>query len=107
MPKIVKAPPHNHPPAGKCHDLANPCPVLLAVAVNAAILAGRFRVDGAFAPLLQGVGYQSGAFDAELRIAADDSCARNGNPGLVIVFCPAEDPDEVEEDLQVLFLGAR
>jgi hypothetical protein len=75
--------------------------------VDVAILAGGFRVERAFAAFLKGIGNQSGAIGAEEDFPADDLPGRDFYPVPVLMLCPAEDPDKVEKDLQVLFLGVR
>jgi hypothetical protein len=56
MPEQIDSPTPKKVPAGKTHDFPHPLPVPGAVAMNRAMLADRFRIEGTAHPPGQGVG---------------------------------------------------
>jgi hypothetical protein len=56
MPEQIDSPTPKKVPAGKTHDFPHPLPVPGAVAMNRAMLADRFRIEGTAQPPGQGVG---------------------------------------------------
>jgi hypothetical protein len=104
VPEIIQSTPQDHPPPGKCHYLPDFRPVILAVAMNMAVLAGRFRIERALAPFLQGIGYENRTVPTKMRFLT--VYILNRNPDLIIMLRPAVHPDKLDHHLEVPLLFA-
>lgn len=106
MPKVVEPPAHDHLPAGKGHYFADFRPVVLAVAVDVTVLAGRLRVQGAVAALQQGMFQERPAVGAEGDPLTEHpgQLRGEGDIRLLTVAGLAKDQDEFDQDPQVLLL---
>ena len=58
MPQVIQPAPQQHSFPGKGHDLPDLGAILLAVAMDLAILARRFRLERAFTTLVHSVGHE-------------------------------------------------
>jgi len=106
VPEVVQPSPHDHPATGKSHDLPDPGAILLAVAMDMTVLAGRLGVEWAFAALIQGIPDKRATFRAEVEPFSEQICKIGRESGLYLVSMAdtAEYPDETHEQLEVFLL---
>lgn len=91
MPDKIQAAPQHQAPPRVPHHLADQGAALLGVAVDRAVLAGRFRVERALAAFQFRVGEELGASRTELPLGGR-------------VFATAVGPDEGAQHLDIIFL---
>ncbi len=104
--QVIHSSAQNHALARKGHDLSYAFPIIPAVAVDAAFLAGRLGVERTVPPFYQSMFHDGSAVAAENHVTVDDYSQRKLLPGLIVMLRSAIEPDETDKDLQVFFLGA-
>src|SRR5664279_701598 len=106
VPEIIEPAAQYHLPAGKGHDMLYFLPVLPAVAVDPAMLAGRFRIERTSAPLQQGILHECAAILTETYPFREDCrhSRRKNCPLLPPMPGSAVDADKLHEDLEIFHL---
>jgi hypothetical protein len=102
--EIIHPPAQDHASPGKSHDLPDRCPVILAVAMDMTLFAGRFRCELAIAPLCHCMFRNCRALRAKKSLAQGYVLSLYIRFDLIAMFCPAVYPDEVEQEFQIFNL---